>query len=144
MAIKLKFKGFEDKIEKIQKVGGSVDKAVEICMKKSAEIVETELKSQMQKANVPADLTNAMPSSKVFKDGNVYVAKVGYEKGEYDPENPSVAYKVIFLNYGTPKRSKHGKVKARGFIQKARRKATPQVKKQQEQALNEILERLEE
>lgn len=112
-------------------------------MKESADIMDAELKAQMQKADVPAHLIAAMSPPQVFKDGNAFVAKVGYEKGEYNSENPSDAYKVVFLNYGTPKRTKHGKVKARGFIQKARKKATPQIKKKQEEVLNEILARLE-
>lgn len=144
MSIKIKFKGFEDTIQRIKNAGGSVDKAVETCMKQSADIVDAELKSQMQAAAVPAQLITAMSPPRVFRDGNTFVAKVGYEKGEFDPKNPSDAYKIVFLNYGTPKRMKHGKVKARGFIQKARRKALPKVKKQQEQMLNEILARLEE
>ena len=144
MAIKLKFTGFNDLVERIQSAGGSVDKAVETCMKESADIMDAELKAQMQKANVVQRLISSMDAPQVFQDGNTFVAKVGYEKGEYNPKNPSDAYKVVFLNYGTPKRTKHGKVKARGFIQKARKKATPQIKKKQEETLNEILVRLEQ
>lgn len=144
MSIKMTFNGFDDVIQRIQNAGGSVDKAVETCMKESADIMDTELKAQMQKAKVKQHLIAAMDAPQVFKDGNAFVAKVGYEKGEYDPKNPSDAYKVVFLNYGTPKRTKHGKVKARGFIQKARKKATPKIKKKQEETLNEILARLEQ
>lgn len=144
MSIKLKLTGFDELFTKIQKAGGSIDKAAEVCMKQSADIMEKELKSQMKKAEVKQHLINAMSPSQVFQDGNAFVAKVGYEKGEYNPKNPSDAYKVVFLNYGTPKRTKrYGQVKARGFIQKARRKATPQIKKKQEETLNEILSRLE-
>lgn len=143
MSIKMKLTGFDELFTKIQKAGGSVNKAAETCMKQSADIMEKELKSQMQKANVKQRLINEMPKSKLSQEGNQFIAEVGFVKGEYDPKNVSDAYKVVFLNYGTPKRpARYGKIKARGFIQKAKKKANPQIKKKQEETLNEILKRL--
>lgn len=143
MSIKLKLQGFDELFTAIQKAGGSIDKATEVCMKQSADTMQKEIKTQMSKAGVDGDLINKMPQPELFKDGNAYVAMVGYKKGSYNEKNPSTGYKVVFLNYGTPHRSKHGKVKARGFIQKAKRKATPQIKKQQEETLKDILSRFE-
>ena len=142
MSIKIKLSGFEELYTKIQKSGGSIDNAAKKCMEQSATIFERELKTQMRKAEVETKLIDAMAEPKVFQDGNAFVAKVGYKKGSYDPENPSDGYKVVFLNYGTPHRRIHGKVKARGFIQKARKKAKPQIKRQQEETLNDIISRL--
>ena len=142
MAIKLKLTGFDELLDKIEKAGGKADKATEQCMKKSAETMDAALRSEMQKSNVPSELENAMQPPEVFRDGNVVVAKVGFKKGSYNPKNPSAAYKAIFLNYGTPKRTKHGKVKARGFIQSAKKNARPKIKKQQEETLNDILKEL--
>ena len=140
--IKIKLEGFDDILAKIQKAGGTVDNAAKTCIEKSADIMQAELKEQMQSVNVSARLINAMPTPKISVDGNRYKAEVGYEKGDYDPRNPSDGYKVVFLNYGTPKRTKHGKVKARGFIQSAKKNARPKIKKQQEETLNDILKEL--
>ena len=142
LSIKLKLKGFEDLLKDIEKAGGSINAATRECMDKSAAIMETELKSKMQSANVPQSLIGAMPAPKIESSGNRITARVGYEKGVYDPKNPSDAYKVIFLNYGTPKRTQHGKVAKRGFIQKAKRSAKKKIKAEQERTLNEILKGL--
>lgn len=139
MSIKLQLNGFDDLLKKIEKAGGSIDTAAESCLKKSASIMEDELKAQMSKANVDSGLINRMPAPSIEKDGNRITARVGYKKGAYNPQNPSDGYEVIFINYGTPHRSKHGKIKARGFIANAKKKARPQIKKQQETTLKEIL-----
>ena len=118
--ISLNLNGFDDLFEKIKKAGGTVDKAAKTCIEKSADTMQAELKEQMHSVNVSARLINAMPPPKISVDGNRYKAEVGYEKGDYYPRNPSDGYKVVFLNYGTPKRTIHGKVKARGFIQSAK------------------------
>ena len=140
--ISLNLNGFDDLFEKIKKAGGTVDKAAKTCIEKSADIMQAELKEQMQRVNVYDRLINAMPPPKITAQGNRFTANVGYEEGNYDPRNPSDGYKVVFLNYGTPKRTKHGKVKARGFIQAAKKKARPKIKKQQEETLNDILKEL--
>lgn len=135
----LQLKGFEELFEQIQKAGGSIDRAADSCLRQSANIMQAELKAQMQAAGVDADLINAMPQPQIEVKGNRYGASVGYPKGSYDPSAPSDGYKVVFLNYGTPRRTKHGKVKARGFIEKAKKKARPQIKKQQQETLEKIL-----
>lgn len=144
MSIRLTLNGFDDLLEQIKKAGGTVDKAANSCLQKSAQIMHNELQSQMQKSNVDSGLINRMPSPEIEVDGNRYIARVGYKKDDYNPNNPSDVYKVIFLNYGTPKRTKHGKVAARGFIQKAKKTARPQIKKAQEETLNDILGGLKE
>jgi hypothetical protein len=83
-----------------------------------------------------------MPPPQIIVEGNTYRAEVGYKKGSYDPSNPSDGYKVVFLNYGTPRRTMHGKVKARGFILNAKKKASPQIKKAQKATLEKILGRV--
>lgn len=140
----LQLKGFDDLLEQIQKAGGSVDRAVDSCLRQSAQIMEKELKAQMQSAGVESDLINAMPPSQIKVNGNNYRAEVGYKKGNYDPRNLSDGYKVVFLNYGTPRRTMHGKVAARGFIDKAKKKARPQIKRAQQATLEKILGRVSE
>lgn len=143
MSIKLKIEGFEDLLNKIQATNGSIDKAVDSAARQSAQILQNELKSQMQQSGVNSRLINAMPEPQIFKDGNAVVAKVGYEKGEYDTNNLSDGYKVLFLNYGTPHRKKHGKIVSKGFIQRAKKGATPKIKKAQKEVYEKILSRLE-
>lgn len=139
MSIKLQLDGFDELLKKIETAGGSIDAAAETCLKKSANIMEAELKAQMSKADVDAALINRMPAPTIEKDGNRMTARVGYKKGAYNPRNISDGFKIVFLNFGTPRRKKHGKIKARGFIAKAKKKAKPQIKRQQETTLNEIL-----
>lgn len=139
MPITLKLTGFEEMLSAIEKAGGSIDKAANQCMQKSAKLMDEELKAQMRSANVKSDLINRMPSPEVEKDGNRYTARVGFVKGEYNPTKPSDAYKAIFLNYGTPRRTKHGQVKARHFIKNAKKKAKSKIENSQQQTLKEIL-----
>ena len=138
----LQLKGFDDLLEQIQKAGGSIDAAADSCVRQSAQIMQAELKAQMQAAGVDGDLVGSMPQPQIEVDGNRYSAAVGYKKGNYDPSDPSDGYKVVFLNYGTPRRTMHGKVKARGFIEKAKNKARPQIKKAQQETLEKILGRV--
>lgn len=138
----LQLKGFDELFDKIQKAGGSVDRAAESCLRQSAQIMQAELKAQMQTAGVESDLINSMPPPQIEVNGNRYSAAVGYKKGNYDPNDPSDEYKVVFLNYGTPRRTKHGKVAERGFIQAAKKKARPRIKKAQQETLDKILGRV--
>lgn len=142
MSIKLKLDGFEDLLKQVEEAGGTVERATESCLKQSAHIMYKELKTQMQQSNVDSDLINSMPPPEIEVKGNKYIARVGYKKGAYDQSNPSDGYKVVFLNYGTPNRSKHGKVEARGFIQRAKKKANAPIKKAQKETIEKILGRL--
>ena len=142
MSIKLQLEGFDGLLSQIEKAGGTVDGAAKQCLKKSADIMHDALKAEMQKSNVDSGLTNRMPPPEIEADGNRYTARVGYKKGAYDENNPSDGYKVVFANYGTPHRSKHGKQPAKGFIERAKKKARPQIKKSQQETLNEIMKGL--
>ena len=139
MSIKLKLSGFDELFELIKMARGDVDKAAEQCLQESAQVMQNELKAQMQKSGVDSDLIARMPPPEIEKNGNAMIARVGYKKGAYNPNDISDGYKVVFLNYGTPKRSKHGKLVARGFIDKAQRKAKNQIKKKQEETLKKII-----
>ncbi len=142
MAIKLQLSGFDELLEQIQKASGTADRAVESCLKQSAQIMQSELKSEMQKSGVDSDLIDRMPTPELQKDGNTMIARVGYKKGAYNPDDLSDGFKVVFLNYGTPKRSKHGKLEAKGFIDRAQKKARKRIKKAQKETLEKILERV--
>lgn len=139
MSIRLKLNGFDELFTQIEKAGGTIDGAAKQCLKKSAQIMHDELKAQMTAANVDSGLINRMPPPELESDGNRHTARVGYKKGAYDENNPSDGYKVIFANYGTPKRSKHGQQPEKRFIEKAKKKANTKIKKTQEETLAEIL-----
>jgi HK97 gp10 family phage protein len=143
MSIRLQLSGFDDLFEQIKKAEGNVDKAAEQCLEESAQVMQSELKAQMQKSGVDSDLIDRMPTPELKRDGNTLIARVGYKKGAYNPDDLSDGFKVVFANYGTPKRSKHGKVEAKGFIDKAQRKAKKQIKKKQEETLKKIIGELQ-
>lgn len=147
MSIKLKLEGFDELIKQIEKAGGNVNDIADKCIKKSADIMDAELRDEMRKANVKTSLIDAMPPPQIESSGNRYSARVGYKKGNYNPKNPSDGYKVVFLNYGTPNRTMHGKIQEGGkiklgFIKRAKRKAKTKIKKQQEETLKDILKEL--
>ena len=142
MAIKLQLSGFDELLSQIEKAGGTIDRAVESCLNQSAYIMQSELKSEMQKSGVDSDLIDRMPTPELQKDGNTMIARVGYKKGTYNPNDISDGYKVVFSNYGTPRRSKHGKLEAKGFIDRAQKNARKRIKKAQKEALEKILERV--
>lgn len=139
MSIKIKLEGFDDLLAGIEKAGGTIDRAAKQCLQQSAQIMHDELKKQMTAANVDSGLINRMPSPEVESSGNRYTARVGYKKGAYDPNNISDGYKVVFANYGTPRRSKHGQQPEKRFIEKAKKKAKTKIKKSQQETLDEIL-----
>lgn len=143
MSIKLIVKGFDELLKQIEKAGGSIDDATVECLKESADIMETALVTQMNKAGVPSHLVSEMPSYTIENDHGLITARVGYRKGAYNPRNPSTGYKIVFLNYGTPHRKKHGKVVGRGFIDKAKRTARPKIRRAQKNTLQKILRGLE-
>lgn len=139
MSITLKLEGFDDLLKQIEEAGGTIDSAAKQCITEAADIMHNELITQMKVANVDSGLINRMPAPDVETSNNFYAARVGYKKGAYDPKNPSDGYKVVFANYGTPRRSKHGQQPAKGFIQKAKKKANTKIKKAQKDTLNKIL-----
>ena len=139
MSIELKLEGFDEMLAEIEKAGGTIDSAANQCMQTSAQVMHDELTAQMKAANVDSGLINRMPSPEVESKGNRHTARVGYKKGTYDPNNPSDGYKVVFANYGTPRRSKHGQQPEKRFIEKAKKKAKPKIKKAQQETLDKIL-----
>jgi HK97 gp10 family phage protein len=133
MSIKVEFKGFEEMIEKLQAANKDVDKAVEKCVRASAEIIDDQLKDSMRSAGVASSLIRDMDAIRYEREGNSFSAKVGYKKGAYNPKEPSDGYKAIFINYGTPR------ITPRSFVADAKKKSKNKVKKEQEKILNEIL-----
>ena len=137
--IRLQLKGFDSLLEEIQKAEGNINQVVTDCMQKEIDITKQCLVEECVKSNVPDSITREIKSDPIKWENDRASSAVGWELDAYDPRKPSAGYKAVFLNYGTPKRSKHGKVKARGFILKAKKKAAKLAKKEHEESLNRIL-----
>lgn len=138
----LQFKGFEELLENIQKAGGSIDVVANSCIRQSAQIMHDELQSKMRSSGVDSGLVERMPQPLINIAGNRYSARVGYKMGNYNPADPSDGFKAVFWNYGTPRRSKHGKVAAHGYVARAKKAAARKIKKEQRKTLEKILERV--
>ena len=137
--IKLQLKGFDSLLEEIQKADGNIKQVVNDCMQKEIDITKQCLVEECVKSNVPDSITREIKSEPTKWENDRASSAVGWKLGAYDKNNPSTGYNAVFLNYGTPHRSKHGKVKARGFIQRAKKKAAKLAKKEHEASLNRIL-----
>ena len=48
--LRVQLTGFDEMLKSIEKAGGSVNKAVDECVKKTANIIDTELRNQMIKS----------------------------------------------------------------------------------------------
>lgn len=140
--IKVDLKGFSDMVEQIEAAGGDVARATDSCMRQCAQIMHAELKAEMKSTGVDDGLTNRMPQPEIEVNGNRYTSKVGYKMGNYNPDDPSDGYKAAFWNFGTPNRTKHGKVAPHGYIARAKKTAAPKIKKTQKQTLEKILGRV--
>lgn len=139
MSIKMRIDGFDNLIKEIEQAGGNADKEAKKCVEVCAETLQDELKSKMASAGVDSGLISRMPSAEIEEDFGKFTARTGYKKGDYNPRNISDGYKAVFINYGTPRRTKHGQVEARDFIGKAKRSARAKIKREQEKTLSDIL-----
>lgn len=149
MAIKLKLDGFDELIRQLEKAGRDADGEGMKCAKECAQILDAELRKQMVETdrdtsgmNRQSSLAQRMPPPQVKNEHGLIKAEVGFKKDTYNPNNPSDAYKAIFLNYGTPRRTKHGKVEGRNFVKKAQKIAKPKMKNAVEKAMDNIVKEL--
>lgn len=143
----IKLEGFDDLVKQIQEAGGKVDKLVYDCVDKAADVMDKQLKEEMLRPRVIKiyegmekhdfnGLVERMPKPEIYKTNYSVGGRVGYIPTQYHPKNVDDYYKVIFINYGTPR------IKPTEFIKKAKSKGSRKVKKLQEQTFNEILEGL--
>lgn len=145
--ISIKLDGFEEMLEHIEKASGKADKAARQVVKKSAEIVETELKAECTQQNIPDSIINAI-TTKIENGAGIVSAQVGWKLGSYDPKKPAIGYLAIFLNYGTEKRMtksslNRGRIVGKKFMATAKKKANKKVKALQQQMLEDIMKELE-
>lgn len=137
MSIKLKLTGFEDILENIKNAGADIDKVAKDVVEQSAETIDSDYRATMRSKGVSERLVNDMPAPRINQHGNTTIGEVGYSKGAYDPNNPSDGYLALFINYGTPR------IAPRNFIAEMKKASYPKVKKQQQEALNQVLRDLQ-
>lgn len=142
MSIKLKLEGFDELLKQIETANGNAQSAATKAVREGAEVMNAEIRSQLNATGDGGNLANTLPPPEIENDFGLITARAGWRKGSYNPRNLSDGYKAVFLNYGTPRRKKHGIESARGFIQKAKSSARPKIKRVQEQALKDILKGL--
>ena len=153
---------FDGMLEAIKDAGGDIGNAAKQTAEKCAEAMHEELVAECNASGVPASVSGKIEHGvNVTSGGNVYEIEAGWSKGDYDPDNPSAAYKAIFLNYGTPKGPRHvkkathvpfrggwvttanrGQIVGKGFIDRAQKSAKKKIKKVQKEALQKILKEL--
>jgi HK97 gp10 family phage protein len=144
--ISIKLDGFEEMLERIEKAGGKADKAARQVVKKSAEIVEAELKAECTRQNIPDSIINAI-TTEIENSATTASAQVGWKLGSYDPRKPAIGYLAVYLNYGSEKRttkrgSNRGRLIGKKFIATAKKKTDKKVKALQKQMLEEIMKEL--
>lgn len=95
---KIKFEGnvFAGMLEKLDKLGGDVDKAIEKSLEASAEIVQKGIEKEMEKHRRTGQTeSKILKNEKVKKSGSIRVIRVGFELPN--------GLTSIFLMYGTPR-----------------------------------------
>ena len=150
---------FDKLLEQIKRAEGDVEKATWEAARKGAKVMYDELVKECNASGVPSSVSNAISFSAERDDtGNRYACSIGWKMGEYNPKNPSAGFKAAFINYGTPRRSvkaENARVRVNGewrtigtdrgymdgkrFIGRAKKKARPKIKKEQEEVLKEVL-----
>lgn len=147
----LQLQGFESFLERLQEAGVAMETEGRKCFEECSENLYDELYLKAQKAGLDNRLLEQMIHEEIENpNANIWRAEVGWKKQKPTAENPLPdTYKVMFYNYGTPKRAtKSGAnrgqedahpVGSHGFIKKAKLAARNKNKKLQEATLEKIL-----
>lgn len=151
--MRLKVKGFDEMLERVQRAGGNVDAAARQCMERSLQVLESNLKKEAEASGAPTSTV----THTVDVNGNRISGETGWELGAYDSSNPSEGYEAMFREFGTGKHSQRGKGKdretaaghnrgstePRPFMEKARKKSAKPIRALQEETLQNIVKELE-
>jgi hypothetical protein len=131
-------------LNQIKKAGGDIEAATWDAARAGGRIYYQHLVEECKRSGVPDHLIDKIRFN-CLRDasGNRYAVVVGWYMDAYDPTNPADGYKVVFLNYGTPRREStkgnRGFITGRGFIGRAKRKAQRPIKEAQKEFLNKVL-----
>lgn len=152
----LQLQGFESFLERLQEAGASMETEGRKCFEKCAENLYDELYLKAQKAGLDNRLLEQIDETFIEnQSANVWRYEVGWKKQKPTAGNPLPdTYKVMFYNYGTPKRktatgANRGQedphpVGSHGFIKKAKLAVRNKNKKLQQETLERILGELKE
>lgn len=146
--------GFEQFLEALQEAGAKMENEGRKCFEKCAENVYDELYKKAEQAGLDDRLLEQIHEEYVENESaNIWRYEVGWKKQKPSTSNPLPdTYKVMFYNYGTPKRVtkagyNRGKEEAHpkgshGFIKKAKLAVANKNRKLQKETLTKILENL--
>lgn len=143
--VAIQVNGFDSLLKKIQKAGGDIEQATWDAARAGGRVYYNILVEECKRSGVPENLINKIRFNCLREsNGNRYAVVVGWYMDNYDPANPSDGYKVVFLNYGTPRRETskgydRGYIDGRGFIGRAKKKAHKPIKAAQQEFLNKLL-----
>lgn len=139
---------FDSLLNKIKKAGGDIEAATWDAARKGGRVYYDNLVAECKRSNVPDNLINKIRFN-CLRDssGNRFAVVVGWVMDNYNPNDPADGYKVVFLNYGTPRRTTNeganrGYITGRGFIGRARKKSVRPIKAAQEKFLTDLLKGL--
>lgn len=150
----IKLQGFENFLERLQEAGVAMEVEGRKCFEKCAENLYDELYSKAEKAGLDNRLLEQIHEEFIEnQNANIWRYEVGWKKQKPTETNPLPdTYKVMFYNYGTPKRTtKSGAnrgeesahpVGSHGFIKKAKLAVRNRNKKLQEETYQKIIEGL--
>lgn len=103
----LQLQGFESFLERLQEAGAAMETEGRKCFEQCAENLYDELYTKAQKAGLDERLLEQIDEKFIEnKNANVWRYEVGWKKQKPTAGNPLPdVYKVMFYNYGTPKRA---------------------------------------
>lgn len=135
---------FDSLLNKIKKAGGDIEQATWDAARKGGRVYYQTLVEECKKSGVPDHLIDKIRFN-CLRDssGSRFAVVVGWYMDNYDPADPSDGYKVVFLNYGTPRRESskgnRGYIDGRGFIGRSKKKSRKLIKQAQEEFLKSVL-----
>lgn len=158
----LEISGFDDLIQKINNSKMNSTKVAHQVAKAGANAAKNLLISECKASGVSNNLISGIRIKEKIL-GDSVSEQVGWDVPGYNPRNIADAYKVIFLNYGTSRRTTRkskqrimlfdgswitlgndrGAMISRNFIGRAKSKAKKTIKKAQVECVKKILRELQ-
>lgn len=147
----LQLQGFDKFLESLQDAGKKMEDDGRKCFEICAENLYDELYKKAEQAGLDKNLLEKISEKFIENESqNIWSYEVGWKKQKDSKTNPIPdTYKVLFYNYGTPKREtkagyNRGKEPAHpkgshGFIKKAKLAAVQRNKKVQKDTLEKII-----
>lgn len=146
----LQLQGFDEFLEELEKAGAKMDTEGRKCFEKCAENLYDELYAKASSAGLDNRLLEQLEEEFIeVSSKNVWYYECGWKKQKPKVNPLPDTYKVMFYNYGTPKRTTRSganrgtesahPVGSHGFIKKAKLAVRNKNKKLQKETLNRII-----